>query len=128
MQGLSRGPLLKGRSHCPPYKRMATGRFTQSQRAGILFPAKRIHRYLKRGRYSKRVGAGSSVYLAAVLEYLVAEILDLSGKAAQDNSRVRINSRYLTLGIRNDTELADLLATVTISEGGVLPFIHPTLL
>ncbi|KAJ3398504.1 Histone H2AX [Chytriomyces hyalinus] len=107
---------------------MTSGRFTQSQRAGILFPAKRIHRYLKRGRYSKRVGAGSSVYLAAVLEYLVAEILDLSGKAAQDNSRVIINSRFLTLGIRNDTELADLLATVTISEGGVLPFIHPNLL
>ena len=28
------------------------------------------HRYLKKGKYASRVGAGAPVYLAAVLEYL----------------------------------------------------------
>jgi uncharacterized membrane-anchored protein YitT (DUF2179 family) len=34
-----------------------------------------IHRHLREGRYAERVGAGAPVYLAAVLEYLTAEIL-----------------------------------------------------
>jgi histone H2A len=48
---------------------------TRSVRAGLQFPVGRIGRYLKKGRYSQRVGTGAPVYLAAVLEYLAAEVL-----------------------------------------------------
>ncbi|KAJ4789876.1 Histone H2A [Rhynchospora pubera] len=51
---------------------------TRSVRAGLQFPVGRIGRYLKKGRYSQRVGTGAPVYLAAVLEYLAAEVLDQS--------------------------------------------------
>ena len=34
-----------------------------------------INRYLKVGKFATRVGAGAPVYLAAVLEYLAAEVL-----------------------------------------------------
>merc|ERR1711924_230502 len=50
-------------------------------RAGLQFPVGRIHRHLKLGNYGQRVGAGAPVYLAAVLEYLAAEILELAGNA-----------------------------------------------
>jgi hypothetical protein len=43
-------------------------------KAGLQFPVGRIGRYLKQGRYSKRIGTGAPVYLAAVLEYLAAEV------------------------------------------------------
>ncbi|KAI3811604.1 hypothetical protein L1987_21330 [Smallanthus sonchifolius] len=101
---------------------------TRSIRAGLQFPVGRIGRFLKNGRYAKRVGTGAPVYLAAVLEYLAAEVLELAGNAARDNKKNRIIPRHVLLAIRNDDELGKLLAGVTIAHGGVLPNINPVLL
>ena len=101
---------------------------TRSSRAGLQFPVGRVHRLLRSGNYAERVGAGAPVYLAAVMEYLAAEILELAGNAARDNKKQRINPRHLQLAIRNDEELNKLLSGVTIAQGGVLPNIQAVLL
>ena len=79
-------------------------------------------------QYASRIGAGAPVYLAAVLEYLAAEILELAGNAARDNKKTRIIPRHIQLAVRNDEELSKLLSGVTIASGGVLPNIHTVLL
>ena len=101
---------------------------TRSSRAGLQFPVGRMHRLLRKGHYAPRVGAGAPVYLAAVLEYLSSEILELTGNAARDNKKTRIIPRHLQLAIRNDEELNKLLSGVTIAQGGVLPNIQSILL
>ncbi|CAN0115132.1 unnamed protein product [Ectocarpus fasciculatus] len=101
---------------------------SRSAKAGLQFPVGRVGRFLKRGRYAARVGAGAPVYLASVLEYLTAEILELAGNAARDNKKSRIVPRHIQLAVRNDEELNKLLGSVTISQGGVLPNIHSVLL
>nr|XP_037289844.1 histone H2A-like isoform X2 [Rhipicephalus microplus] len=116
MSGRGKGGKAKGKSK------------TRSSRAGLQFPVGRIHRLLRKGNYAERVGAGAPVYLAAVLEYLAAEVLELAGNAARDNKKTRIIPRHLQLAIRNDEELNKLLSGVTIAQGGVLPNIQAVLL
>ncbi|XP_077200416.1 histone H2A-like [Paroedura picta] len=101
---------------------------TKSNRAGLQFPVGRIHRFLRRGQYAQRIGVGAAVYLSAVLEYLIAEILELAGNAASENKKQRIGPRHLQLAVRTDDELSQLFVGVTIAEGGVLPNILPQLL
>jgi histone H2A len=85
-----------------------------SSRAGLQFPVGRMHRILRKGNYAERVGAGAPVYLAAVMEYLAAEVLELADNAARDNKKTRIVPRHLQLAIHNDEELNKLLSDITI--------------
>ena len=101
---------------------------SRSSRAGLQFPVGRVHRHLRKGNYCQRIGSGAPVFLAAVMEYLTAEILELAGNAARDNKKVRIIPRHIQLAVRNDEELNNLLSGVTIAQGGVLPNINAVLL
>jgi histone H2A len=99
---------------------------SRSAKAGLIFPVGRIGSLLRRGQYARRVGASSAVYLAAVVEYLVAELLELTVKAAaqQKSKSKRLTPRALTLAVRHDDDLGALLQNVTLSRGGVIPAVN----
>ena len=101
---------------------------SRSAKAGLQFPVGRVARFMKKAKVSARVGAGAPVYLAAVLEYLTAEVLELAGNAARDNKKARIVPRHIQLAVRNDEELNKLMGGVTIAAGGVLPNVHAVLM
>uniref|UniRef100_A0A0D3GT69 Histone H2A C-terminal domain-containing protein n=1 Tax=Oryza barthii TaxID=65489 RepID=A0A0D3GT69_9ORYZ len=121
-----------------PTRRRGSGRLVVAkigaEEAG--FPVGRIGCYLKKGRYTQRVGISAPVYLAAEASPIVYlfltnpsnPVLALAGNVAWDNKKNRIIPRYVLLAIRNDDELGKLLAGVTIAHGGVLPNINPVLL
>ncbi|XP_054669656.1 histone H2A-beta, sperm-like [Grus americana] len=101
---------------------------TRSAKAGLQFPVGRVYRLLKSGNYADRIGPGAAIYLAAVLEYLSAEILELAGNAARENKKARILPRHIQLAVRNDDELNKVFSCVTIAQGGVMPNILSQLL
>ena len=101
---------------------------SRSAKAGLQFPVGRVARFIRNQKVATRVGAGAPVYLAAVLEYLAAEVLELAGNAARDNQPRRNIPRPIQRAVRTDEELNKLLGGVTIASGGVLPNVHAVLI
>jgi histone H2A len=101
---------------------------SMSAKAGLQFPVGRCSRYLRKVSSTSRLGAGAAVYMAAVLEYIQSDLLELAGKAAEQNKKHRILPRHIQLAIQGDEELRKLLGTTSIPGGGVMPNIHEGLL
>lgn len=99
----------------------------RSEKAGLQFPVGRVHRLLKDGQYSRRVSHTAPIYLAAVLEYVAAEVLEISSNISKELKKQRITPRFLQLAIHGDTELHRLLGHAQITQGGVMPHIHSAL-
>lgn len=97
---------------------------SRSKRAGLNFPVGRMHRHLRDGRYTTRIGARTPVYLAAVLEYIMAEVLELSTISASSTKKKRITPRHIQLAIQDDEELSRLFGGVTIPAGGGEAHVH----
>ncbi|XP_036375644.1 histone H2A-beta, sperm-like [Megalops cyprinoides] len=70
-----------------------------SSRSGLQFKVGHVQRLLYKGIYTEHVGADALVYLAIVLEYLTAEILELAGNASRDNKKTRIIFCHLQLAL-----------------------------
>jgi len=104
------------------------GRQSKTTKAGLVLSVARVLRKLKDGQYSRRVGVTGAVYLASVLEYLVAEVLELAGNCARFYKKKRVSPRCIQLSLLHDQELAMLTRGVVIPDGGVKPYIHPVLM
>lgn len=100
---------------------------SRSGRAGLVFPVSRIQSQLRKGDYAPRISAGAAVYLAAALEYLGAELLELASSAAADTKKARITPRHVQFALRNDSELDEFCKSATVPGGGVMPHINRVL-
>jgi len=108
---------------------------TISSRAGLQFNVAQVGLVADRYTNGFPMGDSAAVYLAAVCEYIAAEVLELSGNAARDHRSTFINCRHVMLAIRNDEELNKMLGggdadhgKCVIRESGVLPNIHSVLM
>jgi histone H3/H4 len=72
----------------------AGDRQSASARAGLQFSVALVGS-LAANETRTRVSTSAAVYLAAVLEYHAAELLELSGNAARDNQQTFLSNRHL---------------------------------
>ena len=61
---------------------------------------------------SENVDAAVSLAMTVVLEYVIAEVVELSGNVASDENRKRLSVSDVTTAIDEDTDLKKLLANV----------------
>lgn len=92
---------------------------SRAVRAGLIFPISRVETDMMRlSQATKRKASGAAVYLAAVLEYVLSEILRQSLEIARLEKLVRIKVRHTALGVNSHADLVQLFSDV-IFEGGV---------
>lgn len=97
-------------------------RKSNSKKAGLQFSVSRCKQFLK--KYNKKIGSFAPVYLAAVLEYITAELLELSGNVSRDNKRSTMKIRDLYLAIENDHELNDMMHRLNMGITGGGNVVH----
>lgn len=101
---------------------------SRQNKAGIIFPPSIVEKFLRNFGYSKvMITNNSPVYLASIIEYITSEILKYS---TLNCKHVRLTIRDIELSVRNNIELDKLFKkfNVTFLGGGVLPFIHTSLI
>lgn len=118
MARTKKSPMKKSTTKVQNAKRPAQSR---SSRAGVVFPVARIHRYLRKNQSrNHRFNTSSAVFIAAVIEYLCAELLESTATEAIEKNKVRIIPRHLILALDKDEEMKELFKGVIIPEAGVV--------
>jgi len=95
--------LAKAITRASSHRPMTTNR----ENAELQFPPTRVGRFMT--DHSGRTGVDSKIALAAILEYLSAEMLELAGNMANDLRKLTVTTRHLFLAINNDKELSKLV-------------------
>jgi len=109
-------------------KEILLTKLTKTRRAGLVMSVAKVLDGLKKGHFAPRVRVEAAVYLAATLEYLVAEVLELAGNCSKHMKRKRVSPRHIQMTFLHDSELGELTKGVIVPEGGVKPNILKELL
>ena len=111
---------MTGDAAKPSKKRTAS--VSRTKRAGLRLPVSRVAGLMKKDNaLAQRVGAAASVYLTAVLESILEEVIALASAECTKDKRKTITPHHLLLGVRKDADVRMLLGNVSIGEGGVVP-------
>ncbi|XP_051033910.1 histone H2A-Bbd type 1 [Phodopus roborovskii] len=91
---------------------------SRSTRVPPPFPLDLIERFFREGNVSQRLSASAPVFLAGVLEYLTANVLDLAGKEAHASGTRLITPEHVTQVLENNEQLREFLKK---DENAVVP-------
>lgn len=100
---------------------------SKSKKADIAFPVARIRGFMRYDMRRTHFASAADVYMAAVLEYIIKEVIQYAGQAALDLNRLRIIPRSIMLAIKGDKELRKLM-TGTVAGAGVYVHLNKKLL
>lgn len=121
------------------YARIGESRLANKKKlqGDLIFPVKRMRKDLrirmspvKRSKGIKRIiTTESAIFTAAVVEYLVAEVLELAGECAHQLNKKRLVPRHIMAAIRMDEELATFIPKETVfTKAGMMQKEIPTFL
>ena len=80
------------------------------KKLGLIFGVGRTASALRKGRFSDRFGKGAAIFMAAVLQYLTSEMLEMAGDYCHEKKMNTIFPKHIMHVIRNDEELNKFFA------------------
>ncbi|XP_077001062.1 histone H2A-Bbd type 2/3-like [Tamandua tetradactyla] len=89
---------------------------SRTARAELTFSVSLVEHQLREGHYAQRLSSSAPVYLAAIIEYLTAKILELAGNEARHSRTRRITPGLVDMAVHNNALLSGLFGTTTISQ------------
>ena len=101
---------------------------TLSAKAGLQFCVEHVAFIASRLTNKVPFTVDAAIYLTAVVEYMIAELLELSGNAAKDLSTTILSPRHIMLAITGDEELDTYYKNVLVVDGGLIPHILKSVL
>lgn len=90
---------------------------SRSARAGLVFSVPVAEKILRKYCISERVSSGAPIYLAASLEYICAELLELAGFAAGTEKKISIAPKHILSVVRKDQLYSSLFENVILAPG-----------
>lgn len=99
-----------------PSSKSRKGLATYSRQAGLVFPVALV-RSLVSTSCGRQLSTSAAVYLTAVLEYMTAEVIELSGNVAMEDSAATMTNKHIALGISSDCELEKIFDGHVIGGG-----------
>jgi histone H2A len=91
---------------------------SRSTMAGLLLPITRIEKIMMELVTVNRKSNTAAVYLAAVCEYLLVEVMISAKNIATDKHKVRITPRHIMLAVNDNDDLKKIYGN-TVFAGGV---------
>merc|ERR1712071_270734 len=85
----------------------------------LVWPVNRVRRDMSKS-FKKRPSREAAIYMAAVAEYCVAELLEISGDQTQKDKKKRISPRAIFKAVTGDVEFSKFLKGVQIAKSGSL--------
>ncbi|MEN2497219.1 MAG: histone H2A [Marteilia pararefringens] len=99
-----------------------TERQSLHARAGCSVPVTKLRNYFK-NNYGIRLTKTGGVCCAANIDYICAELCELSQSVAKDMNSKCIDKRHVMYAVYNDEELRTLLSGVVFNGAGTVPLL-----
>ena len=100
---------------------LPAGKISAHARANLQFSVSRAAKFMKQGRYADRLGGGAPVYMAATLQYICSELMELAGHQAELAKKKTIKPRHVFLAVKQDPELNEMFGDADFAACGRVP-------
>ena len=87
----------------------AATRSSVSSQAGLIMPTARIKKMLMANSNIKRCSLNGVICIAATMEYITSELLEVCTLKAQEAKKNTIKNRHIYLGAKADKELFNIV-------------------
>lgn len=99
-------------------KKISSVKSTVTISSGLIISVPRTKTLLKKYCSCERYSELAAIATAAVVESVLAEIVELAGRITLSDGRVRMTPKDINFGIKNDEELDMLFCNTAIGNGG----------